>query len=534
MRAWETAASWAEDGLARETFYFSGGAEDLYASLYVAAPRTARIGVVVCPGWPVEEKASASLGRALALRAARLGGAGLVFHYPGAGDSFGDLASGTVAGLVAAAVAAVRAAKQRAPEAKWVLAGFSIGAAVAALAAEEAGPSRLLLVQPALEPRAFFEELVGGARRWRLGEPGDDDVVYGHPLPRWVRDGGPPQESAPRALDTHAGGGAIVRYTDPPRPGAPFPDRFEERVVVGPFRRGEKTYPELEGAACAWLEREAERSGPLGDTTPPAAAPRAGRGPDGTCEHPVLVETEAGVLGGIVTEPSLPVRADLLLVQGAGDARAGLNAHWARTVRALAELGVRSLRADFAGEGESHLATARHRREGVLPFRELTDWFRARTGDEPLLVLGSCFGARAAVQLAAWRDDVDALGLVVPPLKAHRRGMNLVLDDMLGLSSRARLLGSKLDVGTVTAIAGLLARMPVWMLTGERDTEEPELLRQQLLRQGRELDLEVVSGIRIYPYSTLQAQNAAQERVVAWADRVLAARAAPLAATPAR
>ena len=238
-------------------------------------------------------------------------------------------------------------------------------------------------------------------------------------------------------------------------------------------------------------------------------------------EHAVLVPTSVGPVGAIVSEPETPPLAQLVLLHGAGDTRAGVNAHWAQTARALCGLGLQVLRADYPGEGESHMAEGRALEEQLPPVGELVTWFRERGEAPDLLLLGSCYGARLAILLAAPRSDVIGLGLVVPALEPRKQRIRWV-DEAVGIAPHERVLGVRIDLRAAMTLRSLLARIPVWMLTGERDGDEPFLARKELGLVGRQLEIEVVEGMRLHGFRSPPAQYAALDRIVGWASRVLA------------
>lgn len=112
-----------------------------------------------------------------ALGVSRLGGAALLFHWPGHGDSHGDLDTVAIADLTRASIDARTVAAERLPGVPWNLAGFRLGAAVALLTAQLVSIPSLLLVQPVFDPEAFFAEAARIMRRASLvggGRPEDE------------------------------------------------------------------------------------------------------------------------------------------------------------------------------------------------------------------------------------------------------------------------------------------------------------------------------------------------------------------------
>src|SRR2546423_15462595 len=93
--------------------------------------------------------------------------------------------------LATAAVDATAEASRREPGLDWALAGVRLGASAAALAWRAARVRRLLLVQPALDPESYFEEVLAKRRRATLGRDGASRFTFGYPLPEALLRVGP-------------------------------------------------------------------------------------------------------------------------------------------------------------------------------------------------------------------------------------------------------------------------------------------------------------------------------------------------------
>ena len=256
MSRWDDERTWADDHVRREVFFFEGAGCELHGSLYAATGVTdASQGLVACSSWGAEADRSDRLTHALALAMAELGGVGLVFHYPGYGDSRGDLASVTMEALADGAAAALAEAGSRQPAATWLLAGFSIGASVACLAGARAGADGLLMVQPALRPGAYFRELERVARRVTLGTGSSETFAFGYPLPRRILDSAAEEDEAvARALRGFDGTKTVVCH-EAPDPTPELPADAELVTVPGTWSFGGKDHPELTQAAVRWLRQ---------------------------------------------------------------------------------------------------------------------------------------------------------------------------------------------------------------------------------------------------------------------------------------
>jgi hypothetical protein len=262
---WEHHRAWTGSGLHREVFYFSSGGIDLYGSLYAAAEPRVPWGLVACGSWGTEADRTDPLLRSVALAAAKLGGAGLVFHYPGYGDSFGDLAEVGLDDLRNAACSAVGEASRRCPGLGWGLAGFMLGASVASLAQRQTGAEWLLLVQPELRPGEYFRCLAttrrplapGPSPRQMMEVGTTPGTAYGYPVPgRILERADEADDAVAVALREFEGDGAVVRHASPPLPDH-APARFERVDVPGTWRFGSQNNPRLARAAADWLGRQA-------------------------------------------------------------------------------------------------------------------------------------------------------------------------------------------------------------------------------------------------------------------------------------
>jgi hypothetical protein len=175
------------DGMHREMAFVSSGPDRLYASLYAGSPPRLRNAFVIVPSWGVELGALQDLAHDLAAALARLGGACVLYHAPGHGDSTGDPSALTPSELVRAAVDVAGWARSRAGDWNWNFAGLRLGAAVAVMAAtltEELGAHPdpvLLLVQPALDPATYLREVETAATR--AGGRDTGGLLFGHPRP---------------------------------------------------------------------------------------------------------------------------------------------------------------------------------------------------------------------------------------------------------------------------------------------------------------------------------------------------------------
>jgi hypothetical protein len=253
VKGWADASVWLGEGLRRENFFFGWGGERLFGSLYRAESLSRRDGLIVCPSWGIEADRSNRLLNGLAVAMARLGGAALTFHYPGYGDSEGDVRALTVDALAEAAVTALTQADRRVPDIEWTLAGFTFGASIACLVLRCELARGLLLLQPELRPGFYFEELVRKTKRSGFGKD-LERLAFGYPVPASMLDrAGEADAAVERAISTYDKGGLAAHYASPAEPKL-LPASLERRVVPGTWRFGARHQRELSGAAIEWLE----------------------------------------------------------------------------------------------------------------------------------------------------------------------------------------------------------------------------------------------------------------------------------------
>jgi alpha-beta hydrolase superfamily lysophospholipase len=260
VRRWSDFGTWGDAGLRREVFFFPVAGRQLYGSLYQAASPSRPEGIVICPSWGVEADRSNRMLHALAFATARLGATAFLFHYPGYGDSDGDLADSTMESLVYAAAGAVEEADRRAPDLDWFLAGFTFGASVACLAQPDSAARSLLLLQPELRPGTYFGGIARKAERSAFGRE-LERLAFGYPAPEaMLRDADAADAAVAAALAEFEGEGFAARYASPEEP-ATLPDSFEEAVVPGTWRFGARHQPGLLEAALEWLRARSLAAG---------------------------------------------------------------------------------------------------------------------------------------------------------------------------------------------------------------------------------------------------------------------------------
>ena len=169
-------------------FYFGGSSRPLFGVLHDARGAARRPGAVLCPPFGQEALRAHRSLRELASRLAGAGFPALRFDYSGSGDSAGEPGEARLDTWVEDAAAAIEEVRDSTGEARVVLAGLRLGAAVAALAArQEGGASALVLWEPVVDGAAHVEGLRAAHAAWiRDHAPGAalrPDEALGIPLP---------------------------------------------------------------------------------------------------------------------------------------------------------------------------------------------------------------------------------------------------------------------------------------------------------------------------------------------------------------
>jgi alpha/beta superfamily hydrolase len=168
--------------------YFGGSSRPLFGVLHEARGAPRRAGVVLCPPFGQEALRAHRSLRELAARLADAGFPVLRFDYSGSGDSAGEPGSARLEAWVEDAATAIEEVRESTGEARVVLAGLRLGAAIAALAARRAGGAAgLVLWEPVVDGAAHLAAMRAAHAAWmRDHAPGAalaPDEVLGIPLP---------------------------------------------------------------------------------------------------------------------------------------------------------------------------------------------------------------------------------------------------------------------------------------------------------------------------------------------------------------
>jgi hypothetical protein len=227
---WADAAIWTGGGVRREVFHLPSGSDLLYGSLYASDLVRGGPRFVICPSWGSEFVKTQGFCHRLARFLVDRGGAGMVFHWPGQGDSTGVPEKVNLDRLAQAVVDVLEAMVDRSGGGGWGLAGIRLGAAAAALAATAGDAAALLLLEPVLDPGGYLDEVRRSARRARLRRDGEPGWAFGHPVPAGL---GHAMQDVTTAATSFPGPRAVARYG---AGGAPPLKGFDTLTVSGSWR----------------------------------------------------------------------------------------------------------------------------------------------------------------------------------------------------------------------------------------------------------------------------------------------------------
>lgn len=402
-----------------------------FGKLHLPAGAPSGLGVVLVPAHGLEALAAAHSLKRLADRLAADGHAALRFDLPGTADALGgDAAPDRIARWTEAIPEAAEMLSAHAGTGRVVLAGHRFGALLAMAAAPSIGSlAGIALIDPIVRGRAYARELALAA--WAVAEGarlGPDATsteagvqVGGHLTTTATL-------SAMKALD----------LCNLPAPGVPA-------LVL--HRRD---MPDIAPLRAAWGAASAATFQPVAGLEGLGLSPTMARTPEAMMDAlagwlavldrpslgaatgplPARLETasfmeEAVVFGpgnrlfGILCLPAQPKPGSpaLLMVNPGRTPHVG----WARShvdqARALAAEGHASLRFDLGGIGDSDgypgaadsIEDVLYSDHAVADARAGLDWLAERTG-APVVVLGACSGAFAALRVAA---DLRVAGIVL-------------------------------------------------------------------------------------------------------------------------
>ncbi len=134
-------------------------------------------------------------------------------------------------------------------------------------------------------------------------------------------------------------------------------------------------------------------------------------------EVPIAMPTPAGHRFGILSEPATPSPVGVLVLPAHGNAFGGRTRFVHRLSRRLATSGLRTLRIDYEGTGESGGGVATlNAGDPAVDDAEAGARAVIARGHKRIVVVGYCYGARVAMAVFERLPEILAVVLISPPV----------------------------------------------------------------------------------------------------------------------
>jgi pimeloyl-ACP methyl ester carboxylesterase len=262
-------------------------------------------------------------------------------------------------------------------------------------------------------------------------------------------------------------------------------------------------------------------------------------------EVPLFLPSDAGHLAAILGIPAGPSRIlVVLLTGGSRHGRGHRNRMWVKVARGLRADEVFTLRLDLPGVGDSEGRPRQFSMEDPLsvPISQAVGTVVRDTGVDRVLLVGSCFGARACLAAAPLIPEAtDILFIAAPPLvrkiplrsRTYKAGYSRVTA-RLPRTKRILPLPRRWDFETLQRLERPVSRAfskpllaftrerrgTVLFLFGENDVFLYEM-RTALDRLASRLppgstDLRIVPGAELHAFSEIRAQDETIRITMEW------------------
>lgn len=517
--------------------FFGDTAHRLFGWVHLPPGGRARGAAVLCAPFAREQSSAQETYRELATALAEAGVIAVRFDYPGTGDSFGD--DDTVHGLETwrSAVNQAIALAREAGVTDVVTVGMRMGALLAADAAVPAASlAGVVMWDPCLSGRRFVREqrALSLARR---GAPAREDgilelpgAVIGERLAAGIQslELGELSPVARRILvccrdasaehEVRSCFGPIAEWASAPGQ--------RELLEVEPV---EQTVPRQAIATISSFVVAACSSGTVSVELPHLANSSTGRSSEGVpVRERIVALGPAGLFGIEAARATGSVKGlpTVVMLNSGTDSHVGPSRLWVELSRRWAALGVRSVRLDLSGLGESAPRPGQPRQVVYSPFA-FDDVAEAAASVSPtdprdVVLLGLCSGAYQALESAF---DLEPAGVLAvnpafrflppearaggidprrrfcqPPGGVTRLVRNLPLEPVLGrIRGPAWKVANRLrgDQSAAGALASLVGRGVECYCVGGPDELAP-LLAGAARRRSRttgQLSLQVIDGL---------------------------------------
>ncbi|MGS0891022.1 alpha/beta fold hydrolase [Burkholderia stagnalis] len=409
-------------------------------------------GVILCESLGHEAVWTHKLMRAIAEQLAREGITVLRFNYPSAGDSAGsDLDADRYAACVDSIHRAIDLMRDDVGVTALTLVGIRAGALFAMLAATGAGRhshvspriDTMVALAPAVRGRAYLREMSFVHRQWldtappaiRLAHRDEPCMnVLGHRFPADFTDAIKAADLCDIVRDAPTLPGEMLLIQPEQGDGPALRDALLARgvdVTSDPFDEWSSTM--LDGTrsrlpraaietVVRWVVERAPR--PAVVAQPPARIAPVWEGESGVAldMHDMTEQVVAigptrlvGVLcRPAATRPDMPAGPAVVIANTASNPRSGDGRIGVRFARALAQVGVTTLRIDVTGIGDSgpqapdEQARVVYSTQSIDDVAAAADWLRA-LGHPAVIAAGICSGAYAALHAAVKTTALDGV-----------------------------------------------------------------------------------------------------------------------------
>jgi dienelactone hydrolase len=394
-----------------EPVYFGPLDRRLYGWLYQPEDQMAGVGLVMCGPLGMEEFGSQPALMRLGVESAARGMTAMKFHYDGTGNSMGDWDDPD---RLSAWISSVRDAAKLMRDSgvsKVVVVGVHLGALLAAKSALSADIDGVVFWAPTLSGKVFLrqQQMLLATITGRDDSKGEDGTFEG-PLFSFsadvaatLREATVTKEDVPAGLPT-----LTVGETEDVPPALRRAGWATDVLKAASVASGMGEYPnpyaepaEDVESILAWVAEhfDVERS-PLHFKTEETLLYQTAAGRT-VSERPIWIGDVP--LSGILTEPAGSEHHPVAVFLSTGIwTNVGTGHMWSRLARQWADLGVRSLRVDLSGLGESPARPGRDRREMfpkevVDDFKDIARYFGTEDGSN-LVFVGTSSGAFHCVE----------------------------------------------------------------------------------------------------------------------------------------
>jgi PST family polysaccharide transporter len=385
----------------------------LFGWLHIPEGNMARAGVVLCPSLGIEGRRAHVAYRILAAALARKGFLVLRFDYDGTGDSAGGDKDPTRVSAWTASVRQAVSFLEQAGATRKVVVGMRVGATIAVNAGFETGLDALVLWDPCLNGRGFIREnqLLLKVIDYSGGMSEEGVELPGQVLTTATAAdlGSLRLEVLPRNL--------ACRLLVLERPGVPLEPDAREQLSDNGAEWAEATgqselleaisphdTPPLEaiGTICTWLDQVIDDSRQLITLRVPQSAVVGHTADAMPITERVVLLGPLGLVGVMTESDHVADGPVVIMLNDSHEYHIGPARLWVELARRWASLGIKSVRVDVSGIGDSPLRPGQKERVPYPPeiFEDVANISRDLRPDNPqdVVLMGVCSGAYHAIE----------------------------------------------------------------------------------------------------------------------------------------